>query len=243
MYKKIIIVTGGSGLLGKEIIQYLHKKGYAAINADINVVTDLDKMQHFCDITDINSIKLLLSNVFQHFGKIDGLVNNAYPRTNDWGTSFEELNVDSFIQNVNYQLNSNLVFCKLILPYLRLTGAGSVINMASIYGVVGNNFTIYQGTDMEPSFAYSAIKGGLINATRFLASKYGHEQIRFNCVSPGGILDRQPEKFINAYENVVPMKRMGRPDDIAPAIFFLLSDDSKYITGQNLIIDGGWTCI
>jgi len=115
--------------------------------------------------------------------------------------------------------------------------------MTSIYGVVGNDFTIYEGTQMEPPFAYAAIKGGLISATRFLASKYGWEAIRFNCVSPGGIFDNQPLKFVEAYNKRVPMRRMGDPGDIAPSISFLLSDNSKYVTGQNLIIDGGWTII
>jgi NAD(P)-dependent dehydrogenase (short-subunit alcohol dehydrogenase family) len=243
MEKKNIIVTGGCGLLGKEIILDLHKKGFVPINADIYVENNFEKNQFFCDVTDANSVQTLLKNVHEKYGKIHGLVNNAYPRTKDWGISFEEIHLESFRQNVDWQLNSYFIFCKLILPYLRLSGGGSVVNMASIYGVVGNNFTIYENTGMEPPFAYSAIKGGLINATRFLASKYGKEQIRFNCVSPGGIFDHQPENFITAYEKLVPMKRMGRPHDIAPTVSFLLSDESKYITGQNIIVDGGWTCI
>jgi NAD(P)-dependent dehydrogenase (short-subunit alcohol dehydrogenase family) len=115
--------------------------------------------------------------------------------------------------------------------------------MTSIYGVVGNDFSLYEGTSMEPPFAYSAIKAGIINASRYLASKYGKEGIRFNCVSPGGIFDDQPRKFVDAYKSKVPMGRMGMPDDIAPAVTFLLSNESKYITGHNLIVDGGWTAI
>lgn len=243
MDKKIIIVTGGSGLLGKEIIKVLRKKGFVPINADINVESNLQQQQHFCDVTDANSIEVLLKNVYNYYGKIHGLVNNAYPKTKDWGVSFEDLQLETLRQNVDWQLNSYLFFCKLILPYLRISGGGSVVNMTSIYGVVGNNFSIYEDTGMEPPAAYSAIKGGLINATRFLASKYGKEDIRFNCVSPGGIFNHQPEKFVSAYEKLVPMKRMGKPEDIAPAVSFLLSDESRYITGHNLIIDGGWTAI
>ena len=243
MEKKIVIVTGGSGLLGKEIILDLFKKGFVPVNADVNIDNDFEKHQCYCDITDSGSIEALLKYVYENYGNIHGLVNNAYPRTKDWGTSFEELNIESLRLNVDWQLNSYLIFCKQILPYFRRSGGGSVVNMTSIYGVVGNNFTIYEDTGMEPPAAYSAIKGGLINVTRFLASKYGKEQMRFNCVSPGGIFDNQPEKFVNAYEKIVPMKRMGRPADIAPTVSFLLSDESKYITGQNIIVDGGWTCI
>ena len=243
MKKKVIIITGGGGLLGKEVILDLHRKGHIPINADVNVEIDLDKHQHFCDVRDVNSIEVLLKNVYEKYGQINGLVNNAYPRTKDWGIGFEELQIESLRQNIDWQLNSYVIFCKLVLPYLRLSGGGSVVNMSSIYGVVGNNFTIYEDTGMEPPIAYSAIKGGLINVTRFLASKYGKEHIRFNCVSPGGIFDNQCEKFVKAYNELVPMKRMGSPDDIAPAVSFLLSDESKYITGQNIIVDGGWTCI
>jgi NAD(P)-dependent dehydrogenase (short-subunit alcohol dehydrogenase family) len=91
--------------------------------------------------------------------------------------------------------------------------------------------------------AYSAIKGGVINFTRYLSSYYGKNNIRVNCVSPGGIYNSQPVEFVKNYEKKVPMQRMGKPEDISPAVSFLLSDDSSYITGQNLIIDGGWTSI
>lgn len=243
MDKKVVIVTGGSGLLGKAMLADLSQKGYLAINADVHVTNDVEKQTCYCDVTDPASIEEALYFVNQHYGSLTGLVNNAYPRTKDWGTGFEDLSVESLKLNVDWQLNSYLIFCKLALPFLRKSGGGSVVNLASIYGVVGNNFTIYEGTGMEPPVAYSAIKGGLINATRFLASKYGKEGIRFNCVSPGGIFDYQPEKFVEAYEKLVPMKRMGRPDDIAPVVTFLVSEEAKYITGQNIVVDGGWTCI
>ena len=120
---------------------------------------------------------------------------------------------------------------------------GSIINMASMYGVVAPDFTVYDGTNMTMPAAYSAIKGGLVNLTRYIAAYYGPQQIRVNTVSPGGIFDNQNTIFVRNYEKKVPMRRMGTPSDIAPSVVFLLSDDSKYITGQNLIIDGGWTAI
>jgi NAD(P)-dependent dehydrogenase (short-subunit alcohol dehydrogenase family) len=239
---KNIIVTGGNGLLGREICGDIRRKGGNAINFDIDH-KDIAEENFVCDITNSESIADSLSLVERKYGEIHGLVNNAYPRTKDWGTAFEDLSHDSLQTNVDWQMNSYLNFCKLIIPYFRKVNGGSVVNMTSIYGVVGNDFTIYEGTDMEPPIAYSAIKGGLINATRFLASKYGKECLRFNCVSPGGIFDHQPKSFVDAYEKKVPMKRMGTPSDIAPAVSFLMSEESKYITGQNLIVDGGWTSI
>lgn len=122
---------------------------------------------------------------------------------------------------------------------------GSIVNIASIYGVVGNDFTLYQEYGGTSPAAYAAIKGGIINLTRYLASYCGANNIRVNCVSPGGILDEknQHPSFIKRYCEKVPMRRMGNPDDIAPAVSFMLSEEAKYITGQNLVVDGGWTAI
>jgi NAD(P)-dependent dehydrogenase (short-subunit alcohol dehydrogenase family) len=240
--EKIIIVTGGSGLLGREIVKNLESKGAIAINADINVVTDLKNNNLNVDITSENSISNAIKLVIEFYGKINGLVNNAYPRTKDWGTKFEEISYESWQKNVDMQMNTTFLFIQKVMPEL-LKNKGSVVNITSIYGVVGNDLTIYENTSITTAAPYSAIKGGIINFTRYLASYYGRQGVRVNCVSPGGILDKQHNIFIENYERKVPMGRMGNPDDIAPAVSFLLSDDAKYITGQNIIIDGGWTAI
>ncbi len=239
---KIIIVTGGSGLLGREIIKNLESKGAMVINADISVFTDFEKHTTNVDITSEESISNAIKWVVDSYGKIDGLVNNAYPRTKDWGTKFEDITYDSWQKNVDIQMNSTFLFIQKIMPELLKT-KGSIVNMTSIYGVVGNDLTIYENTSINSAAPYSAIKGGVINFTRYLASYYGRQGVRVNCVSPGGIFDNQHETFVANYEKKVPMGRMGNPDDIAPAVSFLLSDEAKYITGQNLIVDGGWTAI
>lgn len=239
---KIIIVTGGSGLLGKEIINDLCAKGSIAINADINVITDFEKHTLNVDITSEQSIVKAIKSVIDFYGKIDGLVNNAYPRTKDWGTKFEDITYDSWQKNVDMQMNTTFLFIQKIMPEL-LKSKGSIVNMTSIYGVVGNDLTIYENTSINTAAPYSAIKGGVINFTRYLASYYGRQGVRVNCVSPGGIFDNQHETFVANYEKKVPMGRMGNPDDIAPSVSFLLSQEAKYITGQNLIVDGGWTSI
>ncbi|GAB3535560.1 oxidoreductase [Pontibacter brevis] len=240
---KVILVTGGSGLLGKAFIDDLKAKGAIALNLDINVKTDFQKGDVFCDVTDDKSIYAAIDEITDEHHKIDGLVNSAYPRTNDWGAAFEEVDVNSWRQNVDMQLNSCFVITQAILKHMKQFEAGSVVNIASIYGVVGNDFTVYEGTSMTSPAAYSAIKGGIVNFTRYLAAYYGKHGIRVNCVSPGGIFNSQPEPFVKAYEKKVPLKRMGYPDDIAPAVSFLLSDEARYITGQNLMVDGGWTAI
>jgi NAD(P)-dependent dehydrogenase (short-subunit alcohol dehydrogenase family) len=119
-----------------------------------------------------------------------------------------------------------------------------MVNIASIYGIVGNDFTVYENTGgLTSPAAYSAIKGGLINFSRYLASYFGKFGVRINCVSPGGIIDQQHPNFIQQYSAKVPLKRLGKPAEIAPGVSFLLSDDASYITGHNLVIDGGWTSI
>jgi NAD(P)-dependent dehydrogenase (short-subunit alcohol dehydrogenase family) len=117
------------------------------------------------------------------------------------------------------------------------------VNISSIYGSVGPDFTVYDGTEMTMPAAYAAIKGGVVNLTRYLAAYYGPYGVRINCVSPGGIFDQQPQSFVSAYEKKVPMRRMGIPEDIAAPVAFLLSDEAAYITGHNLMVDGGWTAI
>jgi len=240
----IVIVTGGEGLLGKAIVNELKAAGANVISIDINIETNLDEGKYCCDITNETAIVNAFNNISTHFGYISGIVNNAYPRTKDWGNTFENIAFESWKANVDFQLNSTFLCVQKILPHLRKSKVpASIINMGSIYGAVGADFSLYNGTSITNPAAYSAIKGGVINFTRYMASYLGSENIRVNCVSPGGIIDQQSATFIQNYEAKVPMKRMGTPQDIAGPIAFLLSEKAGYITGQNLLVDGGWTAI
>ena len=229
--------------MGKSIVRDITKKGGLAINADINHKTDLKKKLLFFDITSEKSINNGINKILSHYGKICGLVNNAYPRTIDWGNKFEDIQTSSWKKNIDFQLSSHFITSKKTLEIMKLQGYGSIVNISSIYGIVGNDFSLYEDYNGTSPAAYSAIKGGIINFTRYLASYFGKDNIRINCVSPGGIKDDQPLSFINKYEEKVPLRRMAKPSDISPGVSFLLSDESKYITGHNLIIDGGWTSI
>ena len=243
LQNKIIIITGGNGLLGKAIVSRILEEGAFCINLDITNETNKDLSKVNCDITNQDSIDEAIKLIISKYNRIDGLVNNAYPRTKDWGNKFEEVTFASWKDNVDMQMSSSFYMCQKVLEHMKIQMSGSVINITSIYGVVGADFTVYKGTELTSPAAYSAIKGGLINFTRYLASYFGKYNIRANCISPGGIFDKQNPIFVKNYEKKVPMKRMGTPEDIAPSVTFLLSDDSKYITGQNLIVDGGWTSI
>jgi len=241
---KIILVTGGSGLLGKSIIKEIQNDGGCVINLDVN--SSIDKHDNFIktDITNNASLEEAINLIIKKYGRIDGLVNNAYPRTEDWGMDFEKIKLSSWKKNIDIQLNSYFNITQKVLKYMKLNKiAGSIINIASIYGTVGNDFNLYKNTGLNPPAAYSAIKGGLINFTRYLASYYGEYNIRVNCISPGGVFDNQSPKFVTNYINKVPLNRMAEPEDISPLISFMLSKKASYITGQNFIVDGGYTSI
>ncbi len=232
---KIIIVFGGCGLIGKEVVKDVRKNNGIVINADIN------SNEYKLDITDNEQIKKLFKNIYDKYGKIDGVVNCAYPRTKDWGAKLEDIPFDSWQKNVDMQLNPIITITQEGLKYMK--EGSSFVFFGSIYGVQGNDFTIYEGTNITTAAGYSAIKGGIINFTRYLASYVGHRGIRANCVSPGGVFDNQNPIFVEQYSHRSPMKRMARAEEIAPAVTFLLSDGASYITGHNLMVDGGWSAI
>lgn len=242
---KIVILTGASGLIGKATRSHLLLNGAKVISVDKNMITDPESLSYNYDITNEVEIDSLLTGVMNTCGRIDGLVNLAYPRTKDWGLKFEDIPLDSWRENVNMQMNSVFYICQQVLEIMRKQQSGSIVNIASIYGVVGNDFTLYEEYGGTSPAAYSAIKGGIINFSRYLASYYGKYNIRVNCVSPGGILDEknQQSSFIKRYSDKSPLKRLGNPEEIAPAITFLLSDEASFITGHNLMVDGGWTSI
>jgi Dehydrogenases with different specificities (related to short-chain alcohol dehydrogenases) len=240
---KVILVTGGSGLIGKSIVKDAKSKGAIVINADINVISDPEAGTIKLDIADEKSISDTVDTIYKKFTRIDGLVNAAYPRTSDWGSVFNEVKLDSWRKNVDMQMNSVFYICQQVAKYMLIKQKGSIVNLASIYGIVGNDFSIYEGLNMSSAPAYSAIKGGIINFSRYLASYFGKKNIRVNCVSPGGIFDNQNPEFVRRYNEKVPLGRMGNPEDISPTVSFLLSDEAQYITGQNIAVDGGWTAI
>ena len=241
---KVIIVTGANGLIGREIVKELAEHEATVIKADIAFETSIEDSSFRLDLSDNESIDGLVKFTVVNFGRIDGLINAAYPRTRDWGKyNFEDTPFRHWKENVELQLNSVFYLDQQVLNVMKEQGHGSVVNFGSIYGIVGNDFTIYEDYGGTSPAEYCAIKGGIINFTRYLASYFGKYNVRVNCVCPGGIWDHQREEFVRNYNHRCPMKRMGNPDDIAPLCLFLVSEGAKYITGQIIAADGGWTAI
>ncbi len=240
---KIIVVTGGKGLLGSVFVQHIRDAGGIAICADITAKDDLEKGEYGLDIRSEKSVDKLCDAVMKKYKRIDGWVNNAYPKSDDWYKSFEDMPFDSWRENVDSHLNGYALCCKVVLPRMKKQKSGSFLNIASIFGVIGPDFHMYEGMSFTSPAPYAAIKGGIIQMTRYFASLYGQDGIRVNALSPGGIFHGQPKEFVERYAKKTPLGRMGTPEDIAPAVVLLLSDAASYITGINLLVDGGWTII
>lgn len=244
---KVAIVTGGAGLMGREIVKALHEFGAIVYMADIDMKGD-DRFKNnsqikavSLDVTSKSSIKNAIKKVIKTEGRIDILVNSAYPRTKDWGVRFEDITYSSWTTNVNNHLGGYFLCCQVAAEEMKRSGGGSIVNLASIYGILGPDFSIYEGTKMTMPAAYAAIKGGIITLTKYIATYYAKYNVRANVVSPGGIYDNQPESFVERYSKKTPLGRMGMPSEVVGAVIYLASDASSYVTGHNLVVDGGWT--
>lgn len=249
---KTVVITGGAGLIGTElciglaqananviIAEFSEEKGKELENK-LNTEGYSSKYINV-DVTSESSVEKLIKTVVDKYGTIDVWVNCAYPRTNDWGSKFEDIKFESWKKNVDMHLNSYFMCCQKVTQVMKNQKSGSIINFGSIYGVVGPTFSIYEGTSMTMPAGYSAIKGGIINFTRYLATYLGKYNIRVNAVCPGGVFDNQNPKFVEKYNENTPLNRMALPEEIAGPVVFLASQAASFITGQILMIDGGWT--
>lgn len=247
---KTAFVTGGLGLIGLEITRALAQAGARTVVLDIipplaaakklkGLVGDIHYEKF--DITALPSIENKLKALSNKHGGMQIFVNNAYPRTNDWGAHLPDLKLASWRKNVDMHMNSYAWLSRAAC--LLMKKGGSLINFGSIYGVLGPDFTVYEGTTIGTPPAYAAIKGGVINYSRYLASYFGPKGVRVNNICPGGVFDDQNKVFVKNYTKKVPMKRMSRADEVAAAVLFLASDLSSYVTGQTLMVDGGWSIV
>lgn len=249
----VIVVTGGAGLLGRSFVRAIIENGGIAVVADIDTVAatrlakDIALTYPGCveaaelDITDKVSVCALIDMIQERYGRIDGLVNNAYPRNRNYGRKLEDVRYDDFCENVNLHLGGYFLVAQQFGLFFRRQGGGSIVNMASIYGVMAPRFEVYSETHMTMPVEYAAIKSSVIQLTRYFAQYFKGDSIRVNCLSPGGIMDNQSETFLRKYNAYCGAKGMLDPTDITGAMLFLLSDASKYITGQNIVVDDGFS--
>lgn len=248
-----VLITGAAGRIGSSVARKTFMSGASVILADIakKPLTELKedllsldetRVHAFTnDITTAQGIDSLVSKAIDAAGSINAAVHSAYPRSVGWGTSFENINADNLNLDLSMQLGGAILFSKRILSYFQEQGGGSLIHLSSIQGVQAPKFDHYEGTNMTSPIEYAAIKSGIIAITRWLAKYYANQHIRVNCVSPGGILDSQPQSFLKRYREDCTNIGMLTSDQIASTITYLLSPEAAAINGQNIIIDDGWS--
>jgi len=246
---KTIVITGAAGRIGSYFCEVLVESGANVIATDINERSlNLIAGKYpnsiqpaVMDITNKESIDNLINDISKKFGTIDAIVNNAYPRNKNYGALLEDVKYDDFCENVDMHLGGYFLVSQRFALYFKHKNKGNIINMSSIYGVMPPRFEIYENTKMTMPVEYAAIKSGIIHLTKYFAQYYKKSSIRVNSISPGGILADQPESFINSYNSFSGNKGMLEEKDLAGLLIFLASDESLRITGQNFIIDDGFS--
>jgi NAD(P)-dependent dehydrogenase (short-subunit alcohol dehydrogenase family) len=242
---KKIGVFGGKGLLGGAIVYELSQQGAQVICIDVkDDKAGSEKFISF-DITKLNLLKEFCG-VLVNEEKIDGLVNASFARAKGWKKDPHQMEWDEWQANIDAQLNSVCLSALYTAnDWVKNNKKGVLVNLSSIFGVVAPPMHLYDNEKTFPALPYPAIKGGLISFTTFLAAKFGRNGIRANCVSPGAVLGspmQTADKFIDGMKNNM-LGRLAEPAEIAKPVAFLLSENAAFITGQNLVVDGGWTNI
>lgn len=245
---KKILIAGAAGLLGGTLCAMLQQRGAEVIAADLQLQHLKERLAalNVADSTLMHQVDFnqpeQVSGLFSLYPELDGAVNCTYPRLPSYGRHFFDVTLDSFNENVQHHLGAAFLFIQQAARHFsEFKHPLSVVNLASVYGVVAPKFEIYQQTPMTMPVEYAAIKSAILHLTRYVTSYVKDSRFRVNAVSPGGLLDGQPAAFLKKYQDQTCGKGMLNPIDVCGAVAFLLSDDSLFIQGQNLIVDDGFT--
>ena len=260
---KVAVVTGALGLLGRQHCKALSEAGATVVVGDLSEgecesfanalqnETDSEAMGIHLDVTQPDSIVAARVRILEKFSRLDVLINNAgvnemveqHDSNLPW--CFENYPLALWDRSLAVNLTGVFLCSQVLGSFMASQQSGSIVNIASTYGIVAPDQSLYRKQDGAQSFfkspAYSTTKGGIISFTRYLATYWGTKGVRVNCLTPGGVQNGQGSDFINAYSARTPIGKMARPWDYRAAIVFLASDASSYMTGSNLIVDGGWT--
>ncbi len=260
---KTSIILGGLGLIGWAITKSLINSGSKIIILDndekkwnikkkqINIKKNQVKFLNL-NLADLDRLEKNFNKIINQINKFEILINASYPLTDDYKfNTFKDIKFQSLRKNVDIHMNSYAWIARICANYFKKNKLnGTILQLGSIYGILGQNLNIYEGTNMKENMSYSLIKGGITNLTRLMASYYGKYNIRINTLAPGGIkghvanlANKQSNIFIKNYSKQVPLKRLGKAEEVAEAATFLVSPASSYITGITLLVDGGWSSI
>lgn len=244
--KKLVIISGGLGVLGQSYAKVLKEDGYDILLLDIkepaansNIVGEFFR----CDISKEKDIAGLKQYLVPLNPEIHGLINNASCQPEGFSNELEDYSAKTFKKVLEVNLVGSFLLCKVVIPFMKKQKFGSIVNIGSIQGVVAPTFEIYEGMNITSPLVYAVSKAGLIHFCKWIAKKYGKWNIRCNAVSPGGLSDSQRggSEFTKVYSARTPLGRMVHSSEVAEVVRFLISDKSRYITGQNILVDGGWT--
>lgn len=253
---RTILITGADGLLGRNFATRFAEHGSTVVLVDINdaiedfssqllakdykvycVKSDISKKESWYNINEFLKDKNLFCDV---------LINNACTKSENFFEAFEDFSVDDWQQVMAVNVTAPMLACQVIGKEMAKNNRGSIINISSIYGLVAPDQSIYEGSEylgrsINTPAVYSVSKAAILGLTKYLATYWGKNKIRVNAIIPGGVYSGQNETFTNKYIAKVPLMRMAQPEDIVGAALYLASDMSSYVTGQNLVVDGGWS--
>jgi NAD(P)-dependent dehydrogenase (short-subunit alcohol dehydrogenase family) len=250
---KTIVIVGAAGRIGRVIVDAVLASGARAVALDSDTVALSKLVEKYAedvlccktvDITKRSAIDRALADAHDRFGGLDGAVNAAYPRNARYGRHFFDVEYTDFCENSGLHMGAYFLFMQSCARYsIELDRNFSLVNLSSIYGSMAPRFEIYKGTSMTMSVEYAAIKAGLEHMTRFVNAymKDRNSAFRANCISPGGILDGQDDLFLESYRSHCMSKGMLDSADVAGAIVFLLSEQARFVAGQTLVVDDGFS--
>jgi NAD(P)-dependent dehydrogenase (short-subunit alcohol dehydrogenase family) len=257
---RVIVLTGSAGLLGTQYAHILSDAGANLVLVDTNVKKNKELQKQIykkfqtnpicldVDITSKKEVKKMASTIIKKFGRIDGLINNAFlnhakNQSKNGVNSFETFPIEMWNKALELNLTGVFLCCQEIGKIMVQQKTGVIVNVSSIYGMSGADQRIYGESNLNSPVSYAASKGGIINLTRYLAAYWNKKNIRVNTLTLGGVQDNsyQSKNFIKKYSEKTILGRMAKKEEYEGAMLFLLSDASSYMTGSNLVIDGGWT--
>ena len=244
------MITGAAGQIGSVFAKAIVANNGKVVLVDIDeekgrtLAFELGEKQALfkkADITMPKEIDLAIQETLYFFHSLDSAVHCAYPKSKGWGTRFEDLNPKYLAEDLQMQLGGAIMFSQQLIHHFRQQEYGNLIHISSIQGIASPKFDHYEDTGMASPIEYSAIKASIIAITRYLAKYCKNQNIRVNCISPGGILENQQQTFIERYRSSCNSKGMLDAEDLVGTLLYLLSDKSKYVNGQNVIVDDGWS--
>jgi len=250
---RVIVISGACGLIGRAFCEAVAQFGGHVVVADISLANPKEfasKLQERNNVKCVG-IEVVVENktsvlnlrefVLAEFGRIDGLVTGHQNKSHLIFEPFENVSEENWDKVVEVNLKGTFLLCQVLGSYMAENGGGSIVNIPSTYSVVAPNQNLYKGTNLGCPAAYSASKGGIDALSQYLASYWGSKGVRVNMITPHGVWNNHEEQFEKNFSGFSPLQRMSYNHEVAPALVYLLSDAASYVTGNNMLVEGGWT--